>query len=95
MYILICHGVIFSYEQIEERSIKLSSNFLSFLKLKTNSHFRHINHSEISDQSECCKNEIIIVMTLYCPTLQHLLHMQNGVNLLSFKTFGQSKCPGT
>ena len=38
--------------------------------------------------------EIIIVMTPYCPTPQHLLHMQKGVNLLSLKTFGESKCPG-
>ena len=37
---------------------------------------------------------IIIVMTPYCPTPQHLLHMQEGVNLLSVKTFGESKCLG-
>ena len=35
-------------------------------------------------------NEIIIVITPYCPTPQHLLHMQ-GVNLLSLKTFDESK----
>ena len=29
-------------------------------------------------------------MTPYCPTPQHLLHMQEGVNLLSVKTFGES-----
>ena len=27
-------------------------------------------------------NEITIAMTPYCPTPQHLLHMQEGVNLL-------------
>ena len=37
-------------------------------------------------------NEIIIVMTPYCPTPLHLLHTQEGVNLLSLKTFGESKC---
>ena len=35
-------------------------------------------------------NEIIIVITPYCPAPQHLLHMQ-GVNLLSLKTFDESK----
>ena len=35
-------------------------------------------------------NEIIILMTPYCPTTQHLLHMQE-VNLLSLKIFGESK----
>ena len=30
----------------------------------------------------------------YCPTPQHLLHMQEGVNLLSLKTFGELKRPG-
>ena len=39
-------------------------------------------------------NEIIIVMTQYCPTTQHLLHMQEGVNLLSLMTFNESKCAG-
>ena len=34
-------------------------------------------------------NEIIIVMTPYCPTPQHLLHMQKGL-----MTFGESKSPG-
>ena len=38
-------------------------------------------------------NEIVIIKTPYCPTPQHLLHMQKGVNLLSLKTFGESKCP--
>ena len=32
-------------------------------------------------------NEIIIVMTPYCSTPQHKLHMQEGVNLLSLKTY--------
>ena len=31
-------------------------------------------------------NEIIIVMTPYCPTSQHLFHIQEGVILLSLKT---------
>ena len=34
-------------------------------------------------------NEIIIVMTPYCPTPQHLLQMQKGL-----MTFGESKSPG-
>ena len=38
--------------------------------------------------------EVIFVMMLYCPTPQHLLQMKEGVNLLSLKTFGESKCPG-
>ena len=38
--------------------------------------------------------EIIIAITPYCPTPQHLLHMQEGVNLLNLMTFGESKCPG-
>ena len=42
--------------------------------------------------NQIAANEIIIVMTPYCPTPQHLLHMQEGVNLLSLKTFGESKC---
>ena len=44
--------------------------------------------------NQIATNEIIIVMTPYCPTPQHLLHMQKGVNLLSLKTFDESKCPG-
>ena len=39
-------------------------------------------------------NETIIVMTPYCPSPQHLLHMQEGVILLSSMIFGESKCPG-
>ena len=30
--------------------------------------------------NQIASNEIIIVMTPYCPTPQHLLHMQEGVN---------------
>ena len=44
--------------------------------------------------NQIASNEIIIVMTPYCPTTQHLLHMQEGVNLLSLMTFDESKCPG-
>ena len=43
--------------------------------------------------NQIASNEIIIVMTRYCPTPQHLLHMQEGFNLLSLITFGESKCP--
>ena len=43
--------------------------------------------------NQIASNEIIIVMTPYCPTTQHLLHMQEGVNLLSLMTFDESKCP--
>ena len=39
-------------------------------------------------------NEIIIVITPYCPTPQPLLHIQEGVNLLSLKIFDISKCLG-
>ena len=42
--------------------------------------------------NQIAANEIIIVMTPYCPTPQHLLHMQEGVNLLSFEIFDESKC---
>ena len=52
-----------------------------------------INHSEILTNL-IAPNEIIIVMTPYCPTTQHLLHMQEGVNLLSLITFNELKCPG-
>ena len=44
--------------------------------------------------NQIAANEIIIVMMPYCPTLQNLLHIEKGVNLLSLKTFGESKCPG-
>ena len=44
--------------------------------------------------NQIAANEIIIVMTPYCPTTQHLLHIQEGVNLLRLKTFGKSKCTG-
>ena len=44
--------------------------------------------------NQIASNEIIIVMTPYCPKPQHLLHMQEGVNLLSLMTFDESKCPG-
>ena len=44
--------------------------------------------------NQIAANEIIIVMTPYCPTPQHLLHMQKGVNLLSLKTVDELKCPG-
>ena len=44
--------------------------------------------------NQITSNEIIIVMTPYRPTTQHLLHMQKGVNLLSLMTFDESKCPG-
>ena len=37
--------------------------------------------------NQIAANEIIIVMTPYCPTPQHLLHLDEGVNLLSLKTF--------
>ena len=30
--------------------------------------------------NQIASDEIIIVMTPYCPTPQHLLHMQEGVN---------------
>ena len=33
-------------------------------------------------------------MTPYCPTPQHLLHMQEGFNLLRLMTFSESQCPG-
>ena len=36
----------------------------------------------------------VIVMTPYCPTPQHLLHIQDRGNLLSLKTSDESKCPG-
>ena len=44
--------------------------------------------------NQIAADEIIIVMTPYCPTPQHLLYMQEGVNLLSLKLFGESRCPG-
>ena len=44
--------------------------------------------------NQIASNEIIIVMTPYCPTPQHLLHMQEGVNLLSLMTVDESKCSG-
>ena len=44
--------------------------------------------------NQIASNEIIIVMTPYCPTTQHLLHMQEGVNLLSLMPFDKSKCAG-
>ena len=43
--------------------------------------------------NQIAANEIIIVMTPYCPTPQHLLHIKEWVNLKSLKTFGESKCP--
>ena len=55
--------------------------------LLQNSQFQHVNHSEIADQMAAY--EIIISMTPYCPTPQHLLHIEEvkeGVNLLSLKT---------
>ena len=36
--------------------------------------------------NQIAANEIIIVMTAYSPTPQHLLHMQEGVHLQSLKT---------
>ena len=39
-------------------------------------------------------DEIIIVMTPFCRTYQHLLHNIQGVNLLGLKLFGESECPG-
>ena len=36
--------------------------------------------------NQIAANEIITVMTPYCPTPQHLLHLKEGVNLLSLKT---------
>ena len=39
--------------------------------------------------NQIASNEIIIVMTPYCPTTQHLLNMQEGVNLLSLMTFDE------
>ena len=36
--------------------------------------------------NQIAANEIIIVMTPYCPTPQNFLHMREGVNLLSLKT---------
>ena len=44
--------------------------------------------------NQIASNEIIIVMTPYCPTPQHLLHNQERVNLLILMTFDESKCPG-
>ena len=44
--------------------------------------------------NQIAANEIIIVMMPYCPTPQNLLHIEKGMNLLSLKTFGESKCPG-
>ena len=44
--------------------------------------------------NQIAADEIIIVMAPYCPTPQHLLHLQEGVNLLCLKTFSESKCPG-
>ena len=66
----------------------LSDIHLDILSLKDGlvSDFRALIHS--SDMSiiqkfltnQIASNEIIIVMTPYCPTPQHLLHMQEGVN---------------
>ena len=85
------------------RPIKFNSNFIKpiwCLKIKHNldqfavpicqsfRHFWPIRSLQIAS------NHIIIVMTPYCTTPQHLLHMQEGVKLLSLKTFGESKCPG-
>ena len=36
--------------------------------------------------NEIASDDIIIRRTPYCPTPQHLLHMQEGVNLLGWKT---------
>ena len=44
--------------------------------------------------NQIAANEIVTLMTPYCPTPQHLLHMPKRVNFLSLKTFGESKCPG-
>ena len=41
--------------------------------------------------NQIAANEIIIVMTPYCPKPQHLLHMEEGLNLISLKSFGESK----
>ena len=66
------------------------SNFIAFVP---------IDSCDMSIIQKCLTNqtavnEIIIVMTPYCPTPQHLLHMYEGVSLLSLKTFGVSKCSG-
>ena len=56
----------------------------------------HISYASLIQTfltNQIAANEIIIVMTPYCPTPQHFLHMQEGVNLQSLKT-GESKCPG-
>ena len=37
--------------------------------------------------NQIASNEIIIVMMPYCPKPQHLLHMQEGMNLLSLMTW--------
>ena len=64
-----------------------------------NSRLKPIHSSDVSIiqkflTNQIASNEIIIVMTPYCPTPQHLLHMQEGVNLLSLITLGESKRPG-
>ena len=37
--------------------------------------------------NQIAANEIIILMTPYCPTPQHLLYMQERLNLPILKTF--------
>ena len=49
------------------------------------SNFGGIHSSDMSIKqkfltNQIASNEIIIVMTPYCPTPQYLLHMQEGVN---------------
>ena len=44
--------------------------------------------------NQIAANEIIIVMTPYCPTPQHLLHLDEGVNFTKFEDFCESKYPG-
>ena len=43
--------------------------------------------------NQIAANENINLMKPYGPKTQHLLHMQEGVNLLSWKIFGEWKCP--
>ena len=64
---------------------------LQFMSLRHNSQFRHVNHSEISE-SERSESDRFLWWRHIVP--HNSLHKQEGVNLLSFMTFGESKCPG-
>ena len=89
-------SVYFNFLRFKDHYYPMGSNV--FLENETFKILtQHLIHS--SDMSiihrfltnQIAANEIIIVTTPYCPTPQHLLHMQ-GVNLLSLMTFGESKC---